>query len=308
MDKMPKETSELIEILKSKNIVFKSISEERRAEKFINKYNYSSIVSLKYLFSTGISTGNKLVYSNKVNYSDIEKKYLELLKFENKIRESVLEYEVELKINLTNFIFDFLQNEKIDFNKFVDCLYSSEKDEANKYEYRLAVDFKKRLTRTWDKNIKEYSPNYRGWQDCYYLLIKILSLGTISKFLDYVYQNQNTKINFKIYEKFSVYLKSNKLKFSIGNSYKELKGIVILRNALCHKESLVTFLDKGYREDLKRNSSNFLKSRKNAINIIYCYRFKNQKRLNSDSWIMSFETYRLNQTKLRNLRKIKLNL
>ncbi|MGL5123281.1 MAG: hypothetical protein ACRC6K_03855 [Fusobacteriaceae bacterium] len=113
---------EQIEHLKNKNINFSSHNEEKRAEIFFTKYNYLNIISLKYLFSSG-KKQNKNIFNHqyffKTDYRVLEKKYNELLKFENRIREGVLLYETELKVHIVMFFKEILEKEGISFREFI---------------------------------------------------------------------------------------------------------------------------------------------------------------------------------------------
>ncbi len=124
---MAKATNELIDIhIKLKNIVF-SKKEREDLEKVIQKYNYSNVMSLKWLFAT--SREEKLVYKMSTEYFDLKKKFFELYRFERKIRESVLMYETELKYYFVQFLVDFFQKENIDFKEFTENLFDNYKKE-----------------------------------------------------------------------------------------------------------------------------------------------------------------------------------
>lgn len=102
---------ELLEFIKNnKKIVFNNLSEEKDMKKLLISYNYLNIFSLKYFFADG------------------KKKYLELLKFENKIRDGVLKYEIELKSHFIFFLEDFFRKNDLNFKKF---LYSLEDYDYN---------------------------------------------------------------------------------------------------------------------------------------------------------------------------------
>lgn len=301
---MPKQSFQLIEELTNKNIIFNNESEKKRALYCIERYSYSNLMSLKYLFSTGVdSSNNRLEYSKTTKYRDLEKKYLELIKFENKIRDSLLEYEIELKVHLTNFLIHFLREMNIsNFKDFLNQLYSWKKVTNS---YCLEGRIKMKIDDEWKNEILPFTPHYQDYNSYYYLVIKNLSFGSILVFLFTTFRNNpnDGKIHPTLYSHFSDYLKKEKIKFNIGKNYTGLYSLKILRNSLCHKESIITFLDKGYR----RNQQT-LDLRIQAINNIVLYRNKSLGKVKSlphDCWIVKFSNYRLNN---KNFKKIKINI
>ena len=89
-------------IEQNKKISFKNLNEKEDIKDLLNTYNYLNIFSLKYFFANGkIKKTNgdgsfRIVYTYQFNtkYKILKKKYSELLKFENKIREGILKYEI----------------------------------------------------------------------------------------------------------------------------------------------------------------------------------------------------------------------
>ncbi len=305
----------------NKNIFFRNTAEKERAKIFFTRYNYLNILSLKYLFANGRNqvrqTDGKIklcyLYENETRYTVIEKKYLELLKFENKLRDSLLGYETEIKVHLILFLKELLEKEKVDFKTFLNRLEKFNK-KTKQFE-KIDLKFITTLDDEWKKQVKDYSAFHNDWNEYYYLLIKILSFGTINKFLSYEYIR-----NITIYTMLKNYLKNKN--FSVGNKISDLETLGILRNSLCHNESLITFLDKGYRKDkivgdflkskgkiLKRS---FITERINAIDIIYQYnkllRSGKKKQLDGSSWIKKFSKVRLNNGKIEKFQNIKINL
>ena len=56
--------------------------------------------------------------------------------------------------------------------------------------------------------------------------------------------------------------------FSVGNIFGDLQSIIILRNSLCHKESLIIFLEKGLKANniYKNPKKDFLQTKNKLIN------------------------------------------
>lgn len=318
------EINELLKYIKeNKKIKFNNLSEEKRMKELLEIYNYSNIFSLKYLYSTGnIKIYNedgtyRYGYSYKeVQFRDIEKQYKKLLRLEKKIREAVLMYEVELKSNFIFFLQDFLKREGITFIQFLEKLFfyniETKKNEP------ISEKFKKTLEEELNNHTKDFSINLLDYSEYYYILIKILSFGTIGKFLGHIY-NGNL-----IFTLFSNYLKRYN-KFCIGKQLKNLRTIITLRNALCHKESLILFLEKGIKQNRKKNLErkklkekikhhpiDYLDIRINAISEIYEYyykRMKLNKKLNEESWIKLYRKLRLSNGKNGiNFKKLKIEV
>ena len=256
---------------------------------------------MKYLFATGrpsqMTNGIKIYsfeYKEKTKYKVLEKQYLKLLKLENKLRESVLMYETELKAHFVFFLEDFLHINNTDFKTFINTL-------LNKSSNLNGTIFQTE----WKKQVKDYSSNtHNNYYDYYHLLIKILSFGTIGRILDEEYNGK------KIFQLFKNYLK-RKNRFFIGKVIEDLKTIIILRNSLCHKESIIIFLEKGFRKNLLKRkalkSRDYLQERINAITKIYEY--YTNKKLSDDSWIKKYKKYRAkNGSNKINFKKIKIYL
>ncbi|WP_405350813.1 hypothetical protein [Fusobacterium animalis] len=302
MGKATLNINDLMNFIESnKNIIFKSESEKNRMKNMLEKYSYSNIFSMKYLFATGrpskMDNGIKTYsfeYKEKTRYKDLEKQYLKLLKLENKLRESVLIYETELKAHFVFFLEDFLHINNTDFKTFINALFNnSSKLNGAAFESE------------WQKQVKDYSSNtHNNYYDYYHLLIKILSFGTIGKILDEEYNGK------KIFQLFKNYLKRKNI-FFIGKVIEDLKTIIILRNSLCHKESIIIFLEKGFRKNLLKRkikkSRDYLQERINAITKIYEY--YTNKKLSDDSWIKKYKKYRAkNGSNKINFKKIKIYL
>lgn len=318
------EIDELLKYIKeNKKIKFKNLAEEKRMKELLEIYNYSNIFSLKYLYSNGNVTiynedgTYRYGYSYKeVQYKDLEKQYKKLLRVEKKIREAVLMYEIELKSNFIFFLQEFLKKEEINFTQFLGKLFLY--NLVTKKNEPISEKFKKTLEEELNNHTKDFSMNILDYSEYYYILIKILSFGTIGKLLGHMYNGD------LIFTLFSNYLKRYN-KFFIGKQLKNLRTIITLRNALCHKESLILFLEKGIKQNRKKNLErkklkiktkqspiDYLELRINAISEIYEYyykRMKLNKKLNEESWIKKYRNIRLSNGKDGiNFKKLKIEV
>ena len=210
-------------------------------------------------------------------------------------------YETELKSHFKFFLEDFLKIQNIDFHFFINNLLEFDFSTKQFKKFELTE-----IEKEWKRQILAYSPNsYIDYCDYYHLLIKILSFGTIGKILDANYDNK------KVFTLFYNYLKRDN-KFSIGKIFKDLETIIILRNGLCHKESLIIFLEKGFRKNILmkgKSSRNYLLERINATSKIYEYCYNYSKKLDSSSWVKNYSKYRIsNGINGNNFKKIKIDI
>lgn len=320
---MEKETlslDDLIKKLKVKNIKF-SFNEIERCKEFLLINNYLNVISLKYLFSNGREKiylpdrSFKFYYTYKyeTDYKVLEKKYSKLLKTENKLREAVLMYEIELKTNFTLFLKEFLEIKNIDFDEFLRRIY--EYDNSEKKLIKIKLEFFEMLKKEWQKQVESYNIKVFEYSIQYYMLIKVLSFGTIVKILDLNYNKEE-----KIFKLFQEYLK--KRSFKLPKLIKELDTIVILRNSLCHKESLIMFLEKGYKKNLKERKKarelgytlnrNFLYERVNSVSFIFEYYTLRKngrvKKLSEESWIKKYQYYRINSKGKSYFKRLKIEI
>lgn len=86
-----------------------------------------------------------------------------------------------------------------------------------------------------------------------------------------------------------------------------------MRNSLCHKESLIIFLEKGLKANniYKNPKKDFLQIRINSISKIYeYYHLKNNKKkiLDGKSWIKNYKKYRLSNRKDIKFERLKINV
>lgn len=99
----------------------------------------------------------------------------------------------------------------------------------------------------------------------------------------------------------------------MGKKLEDIKTIGILRNALCHKESLVIFLEKGFRMTRQQgNKRDVLRERINSLNNIYKYHMEiehNKKEsLPNECWIMKYSKYRLRNGSGVDFKELKIDL
>lgn len=243
----------------------------------------------------------------------VGKKYNNLLNLESKLREAVLMYETELKSNFTLFLKEFLELKNITFDDFLKNLY--EYSNLEKRLVKINSDFFELLKKEWKKQVESYNIQISEYSIQYYLLVKVLSFGTVVKILDLNYNNEE-----KIFKLFQEYLK--KSYFKLPKLIKELDTIVILRNSLCHKESLIIFLEKGYKKNLKERKKakelsynlnrNFLYERINSIAFIFEYYTLRKsgkiKKLSEESWIKKYHCYRINNQGKNFFKKLKIEI
>ena len=306
---------ELVEFIKNnKKIVFKNISEEKDIKILLNTYNYLNIFSLKYFFADGKSKyinedGTYRIiytYNYKTRYKHLKKKYLELLKFERKIREGVLSYEIELKSHFIFFLEEFLRKNNLQFREFLNFL--EDYDFTAKTTRPISSKVLDKIKEEWKKQTDIFPRKNPDFSEYYYLLIKILNFGTLGTLLNYSYKGK------KLYTLFKSYLKRQS-NFSIGNVFSDLQSIIVLRNSLCHKESLIIFLEKGLKANniYKNPKKDFLQTRINSIARIYEYYYlknnNNKKKvLQENTWIRNYTKYRLGNREGNRFEKLKINI
>ena len=304
---------ELIEFIKNnKKIVFENSFEEEDIKLLLNTYNYLNIFSLKYFFANGKSKCTNedgtyriaYTYNYATRYKFLKKKYLELLKFERKIREGVLDYEIELKSHFTFFLDEFLKKNNLQFNEFLNSL--EDYDFNSKSLKLISPKTLEKIEKEWKKQTDIFPRKNPDFSEYYYLLIKVLSFGTLGTLLNHSYKGK------KIYTLFRNYLKKQN-DFCVGNIFGDLQSIIILRNSLCHKESLIIFLEKGLKANniYKNPKKDFLQTRINSIIRIYeYYHLKNNKKkiLKENTWIRDYTRYRLSNRKEFKFEKLKINV
>lgn len=308
--------SEQIKYLEdNKNIFFGNEDEKKEMKLFLQRNNYLNVISLKYLFSSGQEKkSNRFIhkYEYQLSYEILKKKYNELLEFEDILRNAILSYETELKVHLDEYFKIILKSKNIGFRENLKTLY--------KYSYtdkdykKLEEDDKlfKDFDAEWKKHITQFSFSHVDWNNYFYLLLKILTFGTINSILDLAIKNESGEYK-KLYELFSNYLKRESIVFNIGKKLDDLKTVGILRNSLCHKESLVIFLEKGFRKGKNTQiKKDILAERIYSINLIYQYymelKYNSQTSLIQECWIVKYSKYRLRNGIKYNFEKLDIKL
>ena len=167
---------ELIEFIKNnKKIVFENSFEEEDIKLLLNTYNYLNIFSLKYFFANGKSKCTNedgtyriaYTYNYATRYKFLKKKYLELLKFERKIREGVLDYEIELKSHFTFFLDEFLKKNNLQFNEFLNSL--EEYDFNSKSLKLISSKTLEKIEKEWKKQTDIFPRKNPNFSEYYYL-------------------------------------------------------------------------------------------------------------------------------------------
>ena len=120
----------------------------------------------------------------------------------------------------------------------------------------------------------------------YYTLIKILSFGSIVKILSSFYEGKS------ILSQVQKFIEKENIDFKI---YNDLSTMNILRNALCHKEPILIFLNKGLLKDnMPNHAKSIYNKRVRCIKNIYCDYLKYQ--LPRSSIIDQFSNLRCQRT------------
>lgn len=307
-------SAQIDSLSKNKRIDFENENQKEDMRIFLQRNNYLNVISLKYLFASGQRRENNRfihTYSYKTRFKILKKKYNELLKFKNKLRDSILSYETELKVHLDEYFKIILEKKGIGFKENLQELYRYNHKNKNYEKLQSDDEIFEKFDSEWRSHITKFSHIGSDWNDYFYLLIKILTFGTINNILDLAIKQEDGKYR-KLYELFHIHLKRNS-KFKIGNKLSELKTIGILRNALCHKESLVIFLEKGFRETNKKSATkDVLKERIESINTIYKYYREisgnKKKELDKECWIIKYADYRLRNGNRIDFKRLKINL
>ena len=94
-------------------------------------------------------------------------------------------YETELKSNFTLFLKEFLELRNITFDDFLKNLY--EYSNLEKRLVKINSDFFELLKKEWKKQVESYNIQISEYSIQYYLLVKVLSFGTVVKILDLNY-------------------------------------------------------------------------------------------------------------------------
>lgn len=222
MSKTYKTTDELIEILESKNV---SISDKNIAKYYIEKYSYYSIVnSYKWIFKEN----NK--YKENASFEEIFAMY----KFDKNLKIILLKYilEVEsiIKTKIANL---FAENYGISNYLKIDN-FDLKQDKSNiEHIEKLILEINNEIEKGNGKHdaITHYYGKYSFVPP--WVVTKILSLGTISKFYGLMKQSDRQKISktFNINDRL--------LKNILGN-------LTSVRNISAHDDRLYTYRSTFY--------------------------------------------------------------
>ena len=222
MSKTYKTTDELIEILESKNI---SINDKNIAKYYIEKYSYYSIVnSYKWIFKED----NK--YKENASFEEIFAMY----KFDKNLKIILLKYilEVEsiIKTKIANL---FAENYGISNYLKIDN-FDLKQDKSNiEHIEKLILEINNEIEKGNGKHdaITHYYNKYSFAPP--WVVTKILSLGTISKFYGLMKQSDRQKISktFNINDRL--------LKNILGN-------LTSVRNISAHDDRLYTYRSTFY--------------------------------------------------------------
>lgn len=134
----------------------------------------------------------------------------------NKLRDAVLSYETELKVHLDEYFKMILEREKIGFRENLQELYRYNHESKSYERIKSEDEIFKKFDTEWRSHITKFSHIGSDWNDYFYLLLKILTFGTINNILDLAVKQDNGKYR-KLYELFHIHLKKKiNLKLEIG--------------------------------------------------------------------------------------------
>lgn len=233
MSKVFKMTDELIEILKSKNVY---ISNEEQAKYFIDKYSYYSIVnSYKWIFKIDE------VYKDNASFDEIFAMY----KFDKNLKIIMLKYILEIEAVIKTKVANLFA-EKYGLENYLNVNnFDLKEDNSNLIHIeRLITEIKDEIDKANGKHdsITHYMNQY-GFAPTW-VVTKILSLGTISKFYGLMKQQDRQEISKQFY------INDRLLKNILGN-------LTSVRNISAHDDRLYTYRSTFYiRLDKTKKSPN----------------------------------------------------
>ena len=242
MDKTYKTLDELINILESKNV---NISDKNIAKYYIEKYSYYSIINTyKWIFKVNGK------YKDNASFEEIFAMY----KFDKNLKIILLKYILEIEsIIKTKIANIFSENYGINNYLKIDN-FDLKKDKCNILHIeKLILEINAEMEKGNGKHdaITHYYNKYSYVPP--WVVTKILSLGTISKFYGLMKQSDRQKI--------SKYFKlSDKLLKQI------LINLTVVRNICAHSDRLFTYRNK-FDISFKNIEENY--SRKDNICNLY---------------------------------------
>lgn len=222
MAKEFKSTNELIEILNSKGV---SIKDENNVRYLIEKYSYYSIVnSYKWIFKIGEN------YKDNASFEEIFAMY----KFDKNLKIIMLKYILEIEAVIKTKIANLFA-EKYGLEDYLNINNFDLKDDSSNLEHieKLIEEIKNEIDKGNGKHdaITHYMSKY-GFVPPW-VVTKILSLGTISKFYGLMKQQDRQEISkqFRINDRI--------LKNILGN-------LTSVRNIAAHDDRLYTYRSTFY--------------------------------------------------------------
>lgn len=222
MNKIYKTTDELLDILESKNVI---INDKNSAKYYIEKYSYYSIVnSYKWIFK---KNGK---YKDNASFEEIFAMY----KFDKNLKVILLKYILEVEsIVKTKIANLFAKNYGIE--NYLKIENFDLKEDKSNFEHieKLILEINSEIEKGNGKHdaITHYYTKYSFVPP--WVVTKILSLGTISKFYGLMKQNDRQSISktFNINDRL--------LKNILGN-------LTSVRNISAHDDRLYTYRSTFY--------------------------------------------------------------
>ncbi len=228
-----KSTNELIEILTSKGL---TIKDDNKAKYLIEKYSYYSIVnSYKWIFKIGEN------YKDNASFEEIFAMY----KFDKNLKIIMLKYILEIEAIIKTKIANLFA-ERYGLEEYLNVNNFDLKDDNSNLEYieRLIDEIKNEIDKGNGKHdaITHYMGKHRFVPP--WVVTKILSLGTVSKFYGLMKQQDRQEIS----KFFSI--NDRLLKNILGN-------LTSVRNIAAHDDRLYTYRSTFYiRLDKTKKSPN----------------------------------------------------
>ena len=217
-----KSTNELIEILNSKGV---SIKDENNVKYLIEKYSYYSIVnSYKWIFKIGEN------YKDNASFEEIFAMY----KFDKNLKIIMLKYILEIEAVIKTKIANLFA-EKYGLEDYLNINNFDLKDDNSNLEHieKLIEEIKNEIDKGNSKHdaITHYMSKY-GFVPPW-VVTKILSIGTISKFYGLMKQQDRQEISKQFH------INDRILKNILGN-------LTSVRNIAAHDDRLYTYRSTFY--------------------------------------------------------------
>ena len=228
-----KSTNELIEILNSKGV---SIKNENNVRYLIEKYSYYSVInSYKWIFKIGEN------YKNNASFEEIFAMY----KFDKNLKIIMLKYILETEAVIKTKIANLFA-EKYGLEDYLNINNFNLKENNSNLEHikKLIEEIKNEIDKGNGKHdtITHYTSKY-GFVPPW-VVTKILSLGTISKFYGLMKQQDRQEIS-KLFS-----INDRMLRNILGN-------LTSVRNIAAHDDRLYTYRSTFYiRLDKSKKSPN----------------------------------------------------